>query len=49
MDGTILVGIDGSVASRAAITWAISRAGDQRTGVSLLSVVASHERLDART
>lgn len=39
MNGTILVGIDGSVASRAAITWAISRAGDLRTAVSLLSVV----------
>ncbi|WP_173923521.1 universal stress protein [Agromyces sp. Marseille-P2726] len=39
MDGTILVGIDGSVASRAAITWAIARAGDLETGVSLLSVV----------
>ncbi len=39
MRNRILVGIDGSIASRAAITWAIERARGIRTGVMLLMVV----------
>lgn len=39
MNTTVLVGIDGSVASRAAIAWAIGRAGDLGAGVALLNVV----------
>ena len=39
MNTTILVGIDGSVASRAAIVWAIARADALGAGVSLLAVV----------
>ncbi|GAA1756250.1 universal stress protein [Agromyces humatus] len=39
MDTTILVGIDGSVASRAAIAWAIARARGLSAEVSLLCVV----------
>lgn len=39
MNITVLVGIDGSVASRAAIAWAIGRAGDLGAGVALLNVV----------
>lgn len=39
MDPTILVGIDGSIASRAAISWAIARAGDLRAEVFLMNVV----------
>ena len=39
MNRTILVGIDGSVASRSAIAWAIARADALDTGVMLLTVV----------
>lgn len=39
MNTTVLVGIDGSVASRAAIAWAIGRAGDLGADVALLNVV----------
>ena len=39
MNTTVLVGIDGSVASRAAIAWVIGRAGDLGAGVALLNVV----------
>ena len=39
MDPMILVGIDGSVASRSAIAWATARAADLGAGVFLLSVV----------
>jgi nucleotide-binding universal stress UspA family protein len=39
MDDSILVGIDGSIASRAAIAWAIERARGIRADVSLLFVV----------
>jgi nucleotide-binding universal stress UspA family protein len=39
MDQQVLVGIDGSVASRAAVAWAIGRARDLDTGVFLLNVV----------
>ena len=39
MTTTILVGIDGSVASRAAIAWAVERAGALGAGVTLLTVV----------
>jgi len=39
MDTTVLVGIDGSVASRAAIAWAIARADDLGAGVALLTIV----------
>jgi nucleotide-binding universal stress UspA family protein len=39
MDPTILVGIDGSIASRAAITWAIARAAVLGIDVVLLNVV----------
>ena len=39
MDTTILVGIDGSIASRAAVAWAIARAGALGYEVTLLSVV----------
>ena len=39
MDQAILVGIDGSVASRAAVAWAIDRARDLDASVSLLTVV----------
>ena len=39
MPSRILVGIDGSLASRAAVTWALERARSVRTGVVLLIVV----------
>ena len=39
MNRTILVGIDGSVASRSAIAWAITRAGALDAGLMLLTVV----------
>jgi len=39
MNTTVLVGIDGSVASRAAIVWAIGRADDLAAGIALLNVV----------
>lgn len=39
METTILVGIDGSIASRAAIAWAIARAGALGYDVTLLTVV----------
>jgi nucleotide-binding universal stress UspA family protein len=39
MNSTILVGIDGSVASRSAIAWAITRADALDAGVTLLTVV----------
>jgi nucleotide-binding universal stress UspA family protein len=39
MGAAILVGIDGSIASRAAITWSIERAEHQRADVTLLEVV----------
>jgi len=39
MSNGILVGIDGSIASRAAITWALERARSIRTPVTLLIVV----------
>lgn len=39
MNGSILVGIDGSIASRAAIVWAIERARGTGADVSLLLVV----------
>ncbi|KRE31142.1 universal stress protein [Agromyces sp. Soil535] len=39
MSSRILVGIDGSIASRAAITWALERARSIRTAVTLLMVV----------
>src|SRR5215204_993760 len=39
MNTTILVGIDGSVASRAAIAWTIARADALGAGVNLLAVV----------
>jgi len=39
MNRTILVGIDGSVASRSAIAWAITRADALDAGVMLLTVV----------
>lgn len=39
MDTTILVGVDGSVASRAAIAWATERARDLGADVALLCIV----------
>jgi nucleotide-binding universal stress UspA family protein len=39
MDASLLVGIDGSIASRAAITWALARAQARRIDVALLMVV----------
>ena len=39
MDPTILVGIDGSVASRSAVVWALARAEALGVGVFLLNVV----------
>ena len=39
MPSRILVGIDGSLASRAAVSWALERARSIRTGVVLLIVV----------
>lgn len=39
MDPTILVGIDGSVASRSAVVWALARARGLGIGVVLLNVV----------
>ena len=39
MTTPIHVGIDGSVASRAAIAWAVERAGALGAGVTLLTVV----------
>lgn len=39
MDAPLLVGIDGSIASRAAITWALARAAASQVDVELLMVV----------